>query len=85
VTNTYTFTNQNKGKITPEKKMQELKTSSSIAAELHQHLHQDQRFPRTSTLEDSFGKPFKNSIQSFFSHRKCFSSVKIVIAQQPFM
>ena len=30
VTNTYTFTNQNKGKITPEKKMQELKTSSSI-------------------------------------------------------
>ena len=30
VTNTYTFTNQNKGKITPEKKMQELKISSSI-------------------------------------------------------
>jgi len=25
VTNTYTFTNKNKGKITPEKKMQELK------------------------------------------------------------
>jgi len=30
VTNTYTFTNKNKGKITLEKKMQELKTSSSI-------------------------------------------------------
>ena len=32
-----------------------------FAAELHQHLHQDQRFPRTSTLENLFGKPFKNS------------------------
>ena len=31
-----------------------------FAAELHQHLHQDQRFPRTSTLENLFGKPFKN-------------------------
>jgi len=65
--------------------MQELKTSSSIAAELHQHLHQDQSSPITSTLEDHFGKPFKNSIQSFFSYRKCLISVKIMIAQQPFM
>ena len=31
-----------------------------FAAELHQHLHQGQRFPRTSTLENLFGKPFKN-------------------------
>ena len=31
-----------------------------FAAALHQHLHQDQRFPRTSTLENLFGKPFKN-------------------------
>jgi len=84
VTDIYTFTNKNKGKITPEKKMQELKASSSIAAEPHQHLHQDQGFPRTSTLEDPFGKPFKNSIQFFFSHIKCLISVKIVIAQQPF-
>ena len=34
VTNTYTFTNKNKGKITPEKKMQELKTSSSICCRI---------------------------------------------------
>jgi len=59
VTNTYTFTNKNKGKITPEKKMQELKTSSSIVAELHQHLHQSQGSPRTSTLEDHFWKTFQ--------------------------
>jgi len=65
--------------------MQELKTSSSIAAELHQHLYQNQGSPRTSTLEDHFGKPFKNSIQSFFLYKKCLISVKIVIAQQPFM
>ena len=31
-----------------------------FAAEWHQHLHQDQRFPRTSTLQNPFGKPFKN-------------------------
>jgi len=85
VTNTYTFTNKNKGKITPKRKMLELKTSSSIAAELHQHLHQNQDSPRTSTLEDQFGKPFKNSIQSFFSYRKCLISIKIVIAQHLFM
>jgi len=85
VTNTYTFTNKHKGKITPEKKMQELKTSSSIAAKLHQHLHQNQGSPRTSTLEDHFGKPFKKSIQSFFSYKKCLIFVKIVIAQHPFM
>jgi len=65
--------------------MQELKTSRSVVAELHQHLHQDQGSPRRSTLEDYFGKPFKNSIQSFFKYRKCLISVKIVIAQQPFM
>jgi len=65
--------------------MQELKTSRSIAAELHQHLHQDQGFPRTSTLEDPFGKPFKNSFKSFFSHKKCLISDKIVIAQQHLM
>jgi len=34
--------------------MLELKTYSSIAAELHQHLHQDQGSLRTSTLEDLF-------------------------------
>jgi len=49
--------------------MQELKTSSSIAAEPHQHLHQDQGSPRTSTLEDTFKKPFKNSFQSFFPQK----------------
>jgi len=65
--------------------MQELKTSSSIAAELHQHLHQDQGFLKTSTLEDLFEKPFKNSFQSFFSHRKRLISVKTMIAQHPFM
>jgi len=65
--------------------MQELKISSSIAAELHWHLHQDQGFPKTSTLEDPFGKPFKNSFQSFFSHRKCLISVKTMIAQLHFM
>ena len=65
--------------------MQELKASSSIAAEPHQHLHQDQGSPRTSTLEDPFGKPFKNSFQSFFSHRKSLNSVETVIAQQSFV
>jgi len=59
--------------------------NSSIAAELHQHHHQDQGSLRTSTLEDLFEKPFKNSFQSFFSCRKCLISVKIVIAQHPFM
>ena len=56
-----------------------------FAAKLHQHLHQDQRFPRTSTLENPFGKPFKKPFQPFFSHRKCLISVKNVIAQHPFM
>jgi len=65
--------------------MQELKTSSSIAAEPYQHLHQDQGSLRTSTLEDLFKKPFKHSFQSFFSQRKRLISIKIVIAQQPFM
>jgi len=51
----------------------------------YQHLYQDQGSPRTSTLEDTFGKPFKNSFQSFFSHRKSLISVKTVIAQQPFI
>ncbi len=40
-----------------------------FAAELHQHLHQDQRFPRTSTLENLFGKPFKKSFDPS-SHMK---------------
>jgi len=39
--------------------MQEFKTSSSIAAEPHQHLHQDQGSLRTITLEDLFEKPSK--------------------------
>jgi len=65
--------------------MQEQNPVVPIAAKQYQHLHQDQGFPRTSTLEDLFGKPLKNSIQSFFSQRKCLISVKIVIAQQPFM
>jgi len=61
--------------------MQELKTSSSIAVEPHQHLHQDQGSLRTSTHEDSFEKPFKSSFESFFSHKKRLISVKTVIAQ----
>jgi len=65
--------------------MQELKNSSSVAAEPHQHLHQDQGSLRTSTLEDLFEKPFKNSFQSFFSHKKRLISIKTVIVQHPFM
>jgi len=34
--------------------MQELKTSSPIVAELHQHLHQDQGSLGTSILENIF-------------------------------
>ena len=60
VTNTYTFTKQNKGKITPEKKMQELKTSSSVCCRTAPAPSPRSRFPRTSTLENLFGKPFKN-------------------------
>ena len=65
--------------------MQELKNSSSITAEQHQHLHQDQGSLRTSTLEDLFEKPFKNSFQYFFSHIKRLIFVKTVIAQHHFM
>jgi len=65
--------------------MQEQNPVVPIVAKQYQHLHQDQGFPRTSTLEDPFGKPFKNSIQSFFSHIKYLIFVKIVIAQQLFM
>jgi len=65
--------------------MQELKPVVPIAAEQHQHLHQDQGSFRTSTLEDLFEKSFKILFQSFFSHKKCLISVKTMIAQQPFM
>ena len=78
------FTRKNKGKITPERRCKKKNQLSLLQQKQYQHLHRDQGSPRTSILEDPFRKPFKNSFQSFFSHRKCLIFVKTVIAQQPF-
>jgi len=42
--------------------MQEQKPGVPIATKQYQHLHQDQGSPRTSTLEDPFGKTFQKLI-----------------------
>jgi len=71
--------------ITPERRCKNKKPVVPIAAEPHQHLHQDQGCLRTSTLEDLFEKPFKNSFNLFSHSENHLIYVKTVIARPHFM